>query len=197
MFSGFVFRGDTRRPEIIFQEGFIPTGRFDFSVSEDQRMDRMTGNLDGGFTFNHGVSTTLSTRIAQFYVKHSNPFGNKYLRHIQPADRYIYDYYFNGYIYLIDARRMAGYGISVPEIYEDQILLKGKKQRLLHEIYEVNFIHAIPNTSIVGAVWSDDHVVDTSCEASRLWMGLTKIKLTLGENPHYEGDAASVAKLFK
>ncbi len=192
MFSGFVFRGDKIRPEVIFQKGFVPSETFDHSVTPNQ-----AESINIGLVFNHGVSTTLSTRVAQFQVKHNNDTVRKYNHYLEYLDTFIDGYYFDGYIYLIDARCMAGYGINVPKDYKNQLLLMGKQQAFLHEIYEVKFIHAIPNTSIVGAVWSDDHVADKSCETSRQWMGDLDVKLTLGENPEYDGDVVTVAKLFK
>ncbi|WP_330927178.1 hypothetical protein [Candidatus Sororendozoicomonas aggregata] len=195
-FSGFVFRGDKRKPELIFREGFIPTGVFEHSTTLDARMDRLTGSLNGGFTFNYGVSTSLSTRIAQFYLKlGSKPLFMK--RYYPELDWYLDRRIISGYIYLIDARNMAGYAISAPKAYASSQWLYGNDQDFLREIYEVNFVHAIPNTSIVGAVWSDEHVIDEPCGRSEEWMGCYGIKLTLGENPGYEGDAASVAALFK
>ncbi|WP_330925448.1 hypothetical protein [Candidatus Sororendozoicomonas aggregata] len=201
IFSGFVFRGDRREPSVIFEEGFVPRGEFNQSVSIDQRMDRLTGNMSGGFTLSYGVSTCLSSRIAQFYVKLYNPtikFHNSfYTQSKAPSRTHVNWCTFDGYIYLIDARDMAGYAISLPKVYKKQELLAGKPQKFLHKIYEVNFIHAIPNTSIVGAVWSDNFVTDDICRNSEEWVGLEGIELTLGENPEYEKDAADVAELFK
>ena len=195
IFSGFVFRGDTRKPELIFREGFIPTGVFEHSTTLEARMERLTGNMDNGFTFSYGVSTSLSSRIAQFYVEHRNPTGH-YYQFPSGFGAYTSFYAFDGYIYLIDARDMAGYAINVPEVYKGHPLLMGKRQEFLHEIYEVNFIHAIPNTSVVGAVWLDNFVMNKDCHTSRAWMGRSGFKLSLGENPQYNGDAETVAKLF-
>ncbi|WP_330925418.1 hypothetical protein [Candidatus Sororendozoicomonas aggregata] len=195
IFSGFVFRGDSRRPEIIFEQGFIPRGRFYDDISIDHRMDRMTGALNGGFTFAAGVSTSLSTRIAQYYVK-LNTLNTDNIKYFNPLSGSGPGWCaFAGYIYLIDARDMAGYAIGVPEAYRNHPLLLGQEQAFLHEIYEVNFIHAIPNTSIVGIVWSDKHVGD-DYRWSEEWMGQSGIELILGENPEYNGNAAKVAKLF-
>ncbi len=196
LFSGFVFRGDKRRPELIFREGFIPTGVFEHSTSLDDRMDRLTGRKRDGFTFNHGVSTSVSSRIAQFYVQFDNPTAG-YDTMPSGLGSVTSWWAFDGYIYLIDARDMAGYAIGVPETYQNEPLLKGRQQQFLKETYEVNFIHAIPNTSIVGAVWSDNFVMDRHCRRSREWMGKSGFELMLGENPQYNGDTESVAKLFK
>ncbi len=207
MFSGFVFRGDTRAPEIIFKEGFVPSREFDSGVSLDDRMDRMTGNLNNGFTFGYGVSTALSALIAAFYTKRRS---RNYVTPIY--DQKLYKLVFksifgislsptyDGYTYLIDARDFSGYAIPVPPQYRNRMALKNEWRDLgmLKEIYEVNFIHALPSTSIVGAIWSDAHVMDKECKRTRAWgWQLEKLVLTLGENPDYDGDAASVAKLFE
>ncbi len=162
-------------------------------VSVDTRMARLTGALDGGFTYGYGVSTTLSARIAMFYV----------LRNSRPTfclDRFHWWYpYYKGYIYLIDARVMSGYAIPVPEEYRDSTILHHEwhDAGVLKQIYEVNFVHPIPNSSIVGVVWSNKHVKDEECEMSLDWLSDTNIQLTLGENTAYDGDMEEVTRLFQ
>ena len=134
--------------------------------------------------------------IAQFYVQFDNSTAG-YDTMPSGFGSVTSWWAFDGYIYLIDARDMAGYVIGVPEAYQNEPLLRGRQQQFLKETYEVNFIHAIPNTSIVGAVWSDNFVMDRHCRRSREWMGKSGFELMLGENPQYNGDAEGVAKLFK
>ncbi|WP_330924153.1 hypothetical protein [Candidatus Sororendozoicomonas aggregata] len=213
LFSGFVFRGDTRGPEVIFKEGFVPLYQLRADQDVDLFMDRMTGNIGQGYTYGCGVSTAISARIAGYYVQHNNPCPYEAQCAVMDRSHWLSNWFqmtfevgplfapytYSGFVYLIDARLMSGYAIPVPERYRDKLLVNidWRNAEMLKEIYEVNFMHAIPDTAIVGAVWSDKHVTDDECKKSLDWLEYKNLELTLGENPEYDGDAASVAKLFE
>ena len=145
LFSGFVFRADTRPPDVIFRTGFSPrTGLYDASVTLDERMRDYTGSAFGT-TGTAGVSTTVCAHAARYY----NPsWMSGFLAGGGGID--------SGYIYLIDARFLTGYAIRTPRPnkYPSTVF------PILRFIYEVNFTHTIPATHIVGVVWSSAHAYD-------------------------------------
>ena len=160
-FSGYVFRGDTRPPDIIFEQGFMLLK----PVTEMRHVELMTGvcsELDEtpcyyGCTFRRGISTTVCVYDAGFYT----------VRGWQPP----------GYVYLIDAMDMAGFVVydtmdtfSEPPVLED-----------IH--YEVCFLAPIPNTSIVGFVSPEGHD-----PLSSGWPEATE-RLNLTVNPEYWSDS--------
>ena len=182
-FSGYVFRGDTRPPDIIFEEGFMLWK----PVTEMRQVHFMTGlspEIDkdpyywGGYgrTHKHGISTAVSVYESAFYTKCCwRPPG----------------YVALGYVYLIDAMDTAGFVVydtmdkfSEPPVLED-----------VH--YEVCFLSPIPNTSIVGVLWPEGHD-----PLSSSWPKATK-RLNLTVNPEYWSDsemglaaAKKVVRLF-
>ena len=131
-FSGYVFRGDARPPDIIFEQGFKPQ----FPLVSMDQMCMMTGlSPDAslpGFTGRKGVSTNVSVYSASRY----------------PLN--IPKYKFPGYVYLIDAMYLAGFVVS-----NDPITFS--KPPALNEIKEVCIPSTVPNTSIVGVVWPEGY----------------------------------------
>ena len=182
-FSGYVFRGDTRPPDIIFKQGFMLWK----PVTEMRQVHFMTGlspEIDkdpyywGGYGCTHkeGISTAVSVYESAFYAKRCwRPPG----------------YVALGYVYLIDAMDMAGFVVydtmdkfSEPPVLED-----------VH--YEVCFLAPIPNTSIVGVLWPEGHD-----PLSSRWPEATN-RLNLTVNPEYWSDsekgltaAKKVVRLF-
>ncbi|UYM18435.1 hypothetical protein [Endozoicomonas euniceicola] len=174
-FSGYVFRGDARPPDIIFEQGFMLLK----PVTEMRQAHLMTGvcsELDEspcyyGYTFKQGISTTVHVYDAAYYT----------VRRWRPP----------GYVYLIDAMDMAGFVVyntmdkfSEPPVLED-----------IH--YEVCFLAPIPNTSIIGFVLPEGHD-----PLSSVWPEATK-RLNLTVNPEYWSDsekgltaAKKVVRLF-
>ena len=166
-FSGYVFRGDRRPAEIVLKEGFLLQHPF---VSENQ-LPRMAGAVRG-ITWSEGISTSICAQAAAQY---------RNLGHDNLAV---------GYVYLIDAVHLSGFAIPSP--CPDHPL--ARRFPVLVPLYEVNFMHGIPNTSIVGAVWpkalDDEH--------SQPWPD-NPGKLSLAVNPEYEGGmegAKAVVKRF-
>lgn len=151
-FSGYVFRGDTRTPQVIFSQGF----QLQWPLVTQEQIPRLTGAM-GGITYDEGISTAISVKVASAYSQRG---GN------QP-----------GYVYLINACAYAGFAILNPRAgFWAQLL------PFLNDIYEVNFMHSIPNTSIVGVVWSSDN----DLPYTHLWPH-TLPGLRLAVNPDYEG----------
>ncbi len=153
-FSGYVFRGDTRAPCVIFHQGFAMQWPF---VVEDQ-IPRLTGAI-GGITHNEGISTAISTKVASQY---------SWIRCRNPKP---------GYVYLINAGEMAGFAIQNPRAG-----FWAKVFPFLNDIYEINFMHTIPNTNIVGVVWPASWALPTI----NFWMD-SPPALKLAVNPEYEG----------
>ncbi len=222
VFSGFVFRGDSRAPERIFSDGFEPLPQYRFNPAndtEEEFMAEITGEKRG-YTQKFGISTALSARIAGYYTHLSYDRGRDFEYFVsrtvsqqrsnvsrlsfwfqwtfEVGPLFSSPHPFTGYIYLIDARLMSGYAIKVPPWRRDTRLVNlGLDAHLLQEIYEVNFMHAIPATAIVGVLWSHKQATVKQCMDSLNWIYHRDLELTLGENPEYDGDAASVAKLFE
>ena len=173
-FSGYVFRGDTRPPDIIFKQGFMLWN----PVTEMEQVQTMTGvspELDEcpffyGRTFKEGISTVVHVYEAAFYIK----------KRWRPS----------GYVYLIDAMDMAGFVVN-------HNMDTFSEPPVLEDVHEVCFLAPIPNTSIVGVVLPEGH---SPLEPS--WPKATK-RLNLTVNPEYWSDsemglaaAKKVVRLF-
>ncbi|UYM18431.1 scabin-related ADP-ribosyltransferase [Endozoicomonas euniceicola] len=129
-FSGYVFRGDSRPPDVIFEQGFM----LQYSVQLIEQMNMMTGtspfNNLPGFTGKEGISTSVCVCNASLYANNRKASE------------------FRGYVYLIDAMYMGGFAVSDdPETFS--------KPPILKEINEVCFPCSIPNTSVIGVVWPE------------------------------------------
>ena len=176
-FSGFVFRGDTRTPEDIFYSGFVNQTPL---TNEDQVL-RMAGGIGWGYTYTYGVSTAISLPVCQQYIEriHRKPF------HIDKR-------YNTGCIYLIDAMHLSGFAIRHP--FEDGEFVQTFPTT--RGLYEVNFMHGIPNTSIVGVLFQ--HLGRRNV-LKRIWPFIPESfppnyvydlrSVYLAVNPEYEGGA--------
>jgi len=138
-FSGYVFRGDTRPPEVVFHEGFQLVDQTPV-VSEAEV--RVLAGAEGGITGNQGVSTTVCASVAGYYCNRQPNFvvgrGGRRIRTLG---------YQKGYVYLIDALHLAGFAMPSPR--EDEFT---SAHPVLREVYEVNFMHSIIGEDIVGMV---------------------------------------------
>ena len=129
-FSGYVFRGDTRPPDIIFEQGFM----LQHPVKSMDQVLMMTGLSHyarcRGYTGSEGISTSVSVDNASYYT--ASRRGSE----------------IRGYVYLIDAMDMAGFAVSeTPDVFWEPPSLEVKN--------EVCFLSPIPNTSVVGVVWPE------------------------------------------
>ena len=130
-FSGYVFRGDRRKPFHIFRTGF--------EVQEPLLYEDQIPTISGtstGITHRMGVSTTVCAMVASTYGTQGN---------IWP-----------GNVYLIDARHFAGFSIPTPRpqhVFVD-------RYPILRQIYEVNFMHSIPRENIIGLVWPSNYIYE-------------------------------------
>ena len=158
-FSGYVFRGDSRFPTQIFEEGF--TLQYPL-VSMDQA--RIMAGAARGITGSEGVSTSVCVQAASHYRRPPG-FRNMEI----------------GCVYLIDAVNFRGYAIPTPRPNNIVVPIFP----ILRQIYEVNFIHSIPNTSIIGVVWPDD-APEPKFYGAVEWFTLPR-QLKLAVNPEYEG----------
>ncbi|MCF1429949.1 MAG: hypothetical protein LPD71_02560 [Shewanella sp.] len=152
-FHGYVFRGDSRSPRFIFTRGFLNQ---DDLLNESQ-INRVIG-AEGGVTRTTGISTTVCAQVASTYTNW---------------------YFVSGYVYLIDAVNMGGFAIPTPRVNHYLV----RQFPILRSLYEVNYMHSIPHTSIVGVVWPAHH---RAPETSRRWIE-HPIELKLAVNPEYEG----------
>ena len=162
-FTGYVFRGDIKPPEIIFQAGFA-------KIYSDQPTVHSLTAGSSGRRMKGGVSTTICVQVAGWFTIHG-----------VDAEA--------GYVYLIDASEFKG--IAVAET--PQSALGGWFPHLTNGICDVNFTHAIPNTSIVGVVWPDKYYSpEESC-----WRSAPATALSLAINPEYEKGIKGVQKVKK
>ena len=128
-FSGYVFRGDTRPPDIIFEQGFMLRHPVE-SMEQACMMTGLSPATMPGSTEREGISTSVSVYGASWFAVD--------LRVSQ----------FRGYVYLVDAMDMAGFVVSdSPGTFSEPPVLE--------EISEVCFLSPIPNTSLVGMVWPE------------------------------------------
>ncbi len=168
--SGFLLRGDSREPAVIFRNGF----RLSTSITTSNA-DYLTGDAFG-CTSSVGVSTTASFFVA---ASHSSGGG----RPIRT------NFYSRGNVYLIDLRGILGFVIKPSQskknwledntIYgkeEDEIT---KGDRFSYLFYEVNFIAGIPSDSIVGSL---------GCHRCSQYI--------LTCNPDYEGSIGEIVSIM-
>ena len=128
-FSGYVFRGDTRPPDLIFERGF----ELQQTPGDELTTQRkMIGAVRDGFTDNYGISTSVCASVSAQYAFEFALRG--------------------GYVYLIDATVFKGFAIPAPLFLRRSLLVMSNP--ILKDIYEVNFPSNIPGSYIVGIVWS-------------------------------------------
>ncbi len=202
LFSGFVFRGDKRPPDMVFNTGLAPRPRpvnfeefvnnklaegippgtttienlrkqYDKKYNPARVISEYTGGRTG-FTHEFGVSTTICAHVAQQYL-------------IEGRNRTLA----KGYVYLIDARSMAGYAIRSPRPTK----YPTTTFPALKTIYEVNFTHMIPASFIVGIVWSYGFE-STSYRCTTVWSAGIK-RLMLGSNPSYSNGLNGTREVVK
>ena len=126
-FSGYVFRADSRPPQVIFEQGFV----LQLSVKSMHQIARMTGSVLRGYTGSDGISTTICAQIAA-----------KYAARLEDQ--------VNGCIYLIDAVDMNGF--AMPATSKDTL---HSTFPIFKKICEVCFPCSILNSSVVGVVWPE------------------------------------------
>ena len=158
-FSGYVFRADRNPVEIIFKKGFEKR----WPISSMSQVEILAGASATGSTWNESICTHV---CAQAAAEHSEISSNNEL---------------NGYIYLVDVMDIAGFVVR-PYGWFRAIAARFP---ILEEIYEVNFMHSIPNTSVIGAVCH----IDPSWFCPMPW-DLVPTELWLVVNPEYEGGMA-------
>ncbi len=167
-FSGYVFRGDSRPITIVLKNGF----EVQTPLTSMDQLPKVAGAI-GGITDSLGVSTTVCAQVASTY-------RSDQLTSI-----------ITGLAYLIDAVNFAGFAIPSPRNKHPFV----SEFPILAALYEANFAHSIPNTSIVGAVWPGDRAQPV---AGKPWPCYPKT-LRLAVNPEYEGGmegAKDVVALF-
>ncbi|UYM17290.1 hypothetical protein [Endozoicomonas euniceicola] len=163
-FSGYVFRGDTRPPDHIFEIGFDlqPTSR-----SETRYQSRVTGSV-GGYTRACGISTSICASM-----------GGKYAFEPSRRDPFFPSPY-SGYVYLIDATEFKGF--AIPTTHPDDPL--AKQNPILREIDEVNFASNIPESYIVGIVWTRGNEYEGMENCQGIW-SYRPTRLWLAVNPNF------------
>ena len=135
-FSGYVFRGDNRGPEIIFREGFKKQ-----VILTQEDIGTVTGDTNG-LTYNCGISTTVCASVASSYgVGTAGGLSIGTANFLGLISR--------GNVYLIDAVTFTGFAIPSPR--PDHHI--AETFPFLRRIYEANFTHNIPSDHIVGLVW--------------------------------------------
>ena len=136
-FSGYVFRGDLRKPIEILESGFSISA----PVSQGRDLDRLVSGAMRGYTGHYGVSTSICVSATTRYATGTYFFYNMRFSA------------FDGYIYLIDAVHFKGFAIPSPRP-DNPVAIRFPH---LREVYEVNFPHLIPNFKIVGVVYLPGH----------------------------------------
>ncbi|UYM17291.1 hypothetical protein [Endozoicomonas euniceicola] len=164
-FSGYVFRGDTRPPNLIFEDGFelqLTPG------DENTRARTMIGAVGGGATGIYGISTSVCVSVcAQYSLRFSrrNPRS--------PSTG-------SGYVYLIDATEFKGFAIPAPDPNERVVI----HNPILRDIYEVNFASNIPGSYIVGIVWPLGKI-DAGMKNCRCTWPFSLTRIWLAVNPNF------------
>ena len=159
-FSGYIFRGDLRSPLEILESGFS----INAPVSQGRDLDRVVSGAVGGITDHYGISTSVCASASTRYVMDMLSVYSMSL------------WYFDSYIYLIDAVHFKGFVITSPRP-NDPIAIRFPH---LREVYEVNFPNAIPNYKIVGVVYFPG----LSVTQQTIWPEYPS-KLMLAVNPYY------------
>ncbi|UYM17255.1 hypothetical protein [Endozoicomonas euniceicola] len=125
--GGYVFRGDGRPPNIIFNQGFVMRR----PLRTMRQLQTMTGSVNPYcYTGLEGVSATICADVAARYCEDS----------------------VCGCVYLIDAAYFTGFAIPSPA-YD---LSSYPKYPILPKLCEVCFMHSIPNSNVVGVVWPEN-----------------------------------------
>ena len=142
-FCGYVFRGDTRPPEIIFSQGFM----LQKPIESVNHLRCATGYQDNQ-SFEYGVSTSAGVYVASHYVTKYDYDGVNHT----PSSSF-------GYVYLIDATCMIGFHMPDLGTLTDGRMNEGDLASLRDvDIAEVNFPCSIPNSLVIGMVTMPDEV---------------------------------------
>jgi hypothetical protein len=125
-YQGFVLRGDTRPPNVVFDRGF----ELRTTIRNVKEVNGMRGGFGGGHDGldpdGMGVSTSA-------YYDHSN------------MGAYYYGGKKHGYTYVVDARRLRGY-----HVYANDHWVKQPDSTLGVRPSEINYGQSIPNSAVIG-----------------------------------------------
>ena len=164
-FSGYVFRADRRPFEIIFNEGFqLPP------VSSMSQIQVIAGAASSGSRWVEGICTHVCAQAAAMHEEISDYSG------------------LQGYIYLVDAMDISGYTVLTQRSSGSL----AARFPIMQEIDEVNFMHSIPNTSVIGAVsdfepsWLRLFQYHWDSAPTELWLAV---------NPDYKGGIEGARKV--
>lgn len=174
-FSGYVFRGDTRKPEIIFERGF----ELQLEPYSRRTESRIVGAI-GGITGTLGVSTSVCASACGHYS-----FRPTELDPFTPGGG-------SGFVYLIDATEFKGFAIPTPRP-DDPIV---SFNPILRDIYEVNFASYITGNYIVGIVWAYGKQ-DEGWLNSRGFWPYNPARLWLAVNPYFEKPLLQPDRIMK
>ncbi|MET4695794.1 hypothetical protein [Endozoicomonas lisbonensis] len=169
-FSGYVFRADENPPEIIFKKGIVKHS----PVVSMSQVEVIAGATSTGSRWDLSICTHV---CAQAAAMHDEICGFDELL---------------GYIYLLDAMDISGYTVFTHRSTGPM----AKRFPIMQEIDEVNFMHGIPNTSVIGAV--SDVEPSWFCPLQFHWDQEPK-ELWLTVNTDYQGGiegAREVVDLF-
>ena len=168
-FSGYVFRADRRPFEIIFNEGFRHP-----PVSSMSQIEVIAGAASTGSRWAKGICTHVCAQAAAMHEEVNDYSG------------------LQGHIYLVDAMDISGYTVLTQRSSGSM----AARFPIMQEIDEVNFMHGIPNTSVIGVV--SDLEPSWLCPIQFHWDSApTELWLTV--NPDYKGGidgAREVVDLF-
>ena len=167
-FSGYVFRGDSRPPKHVLEAGFILQQPLE---SMEQAQVMAGAGAHAGITWSEGISTSICAQAAAHYCRH-------------PVIRSVV----MGCVYLINALHFRGFAIPTPRPTESL----ATRFPILQQIYEVNFMHGIPNTNIVGVLWPGDSPMPQGGP----WPFMPD-QLKLAVNPEYEGGMAGAREVVE
>ncbi len=135
VYQGYVFRGDMRRPEEIFQQGF----RLRSVVTDINQVNGFNGGFGGGADAQDPDGRGIS---ASAYYQRDNAGAYYYGGGRQ--DEFSGEY---GYTYLIDARDFEGYHLYANAHWKRY----PQDKNTIFTALEINYAHPIPAWSVAGA----------------------------------------------
>ena len=170
-FSGYVFRGDTRPPDIILKSGFTTQlTKFEMQLTGNEKAQakKMIG-AKRGTTGKFGISTSICASACGHYS-----FKPSKSSRFSPGDR-------SGFVYLIDATEFKGFAIPSPRPNASIVV----HNPILKDVYEINFPSYIPGNHIVGIVWPFRKKSDEIMACQGYWPP-TPARIWLAVNPNYD-----------
>jgi len=143
VYKGFVMRGDMRKPQVVFADGF----KLRTPVKDIGDVNGMRGGFGGGKDALDLDGAGIST--SAFYSESG-------------AGAFQYGGKRGGYTYVIDGRDMEGF-----HLYQNHEWASRPTSKLRHKPYEINYGENIPSSNILGAYDSNGIYIPNPSGVSR------------------------------